>query len=401
MPSASERGALRLGVAGAMNALSQGSQIAVVAVLAGDEQVGSLAAAIALFTPLMFMVQGRAQDLIATAPHDPAQTRRALAGRIGVGLFLAGGAGIGIGAAIGFDGETLLAGAFLALARGAEVGSQMSYGEYLHEGRPRLVARSLWLRSILTVVATVALVAVFETGASAAAALALAWLVALVAVDRRGLFPTGAHGMEPAELKRLRRSSFELGFAFSLAALIPGVPRLALFWFDGTGDLGRFATVAFVARAPAQVPLAMSQAIGPEIARELREHPGRMPGHLRRALLTAAGFGVVWTAIGFVVIRTLVPEILESGYVASVFTSLVLLAGSAALFVSTPLEQAAIAARTTFANMNVLIASALVATVTAAVAVPAMGIEGAALALFAANLFRLGALSAVIGGVLR
>lgn len=119
MPSASERGALRLGVAGAMNALSQGSQIAVVAIVAGDDQVGSLAAAIALFTPLMFMVQGRAQDLIATGTHDPAQTRRALAGRITVGLVLATGVGIGIGAAIGFDGETLLAGTFLAVARGA------------------------------------------------------------------------------------------------------------------------------------------------------------------------------------------------------------------------------------------------------------------------------------------
>ncbi len=145
MPTGSERGALRPGVAGAMKAPSQGSQMAVVAIFAGDEQVGSPVAAIALFTPLMFLVQGRAQDLIATASHEPADTRRALAGRIAVGLVLATGAGIGLGAAIGFDGETLLAGTFLALARGAEVGSQTSYGEYLHPGSPHLVDRSLWL----------------------------------------------------------------------------------------------------------------------------------------------------------------------------------------------------------------------------------------------------------------
>lgn len=190
-----------------------------------------------------------------------------------------------------------------ALAKAIETVSDLMYGFFQKHSRLNLMARSMILRSLGSVVAAAA---ILFSGGSVPAALAgqfLAWVAVCIAFDLPGALalerPAGGIG-RPAfgRLHRLALDSLPLGIEGLLVHVSTGLPRLLLAGLAGLEALGYFTTVAYVYQAATTLQQSVNQAILGRLARDWqRGRAAQFYALLLRLAITVCALSLIFAAL--------------------------------------------------------------------------------------------------------
>jgi O-antigen/teichoic acid export membrane protein len=368
----------------AANGLSQWAVLSVIAKLGSAEMLGEYALAAAVTLPVAMLAHLNMRAVLATdvkGAHSFADYRAArlianAAAALAFVTFSLAKGGL-VGAAIFLLGISLL----------IENTSDLLYAVMQRRDRMDLIAKSMILRSGLSMVFVAGAVWLLRDVASACAGLLLSRLATLILVDRR-------YGQTEAGVRHdpwaVLRVSLPLGFTLLLISLTTNVPRYAIEHFLGTRELGIFAAVAsFVALGSTFV-----NAMGQSVLTRLAKHfATRDYARMRRAAWQLAAFtfalSFVGTAlavfVGRPVLRLLYrPEFAEYNQVLAVILAAAGFGWTAAMlgYVTTGMRM--------FKAQTVLVAAAAATSALVSYAsVPSLGLYGGALAIGTAGLVQL------------
>ena len=239
--------------------------------LAGPEELGRYALALAVVTPIMMfgglqMRQLQVADARQLYRFEDYFTVR-LAGTLCAGL------GILVIALVGYAWEAAVAILLVALARGFENLSDAHYGLAQRHQHLDLVAQSMMLRGVVGLLALGIGYYVSEELGVGLLAMAAAWGLVWGLFDRittrRWRNPAGSEPTWNPRLKprlRLARVAAPLGIAMLLVTLNPNVPRYFIEAVIGLEALGLFAAMAHFVVAGRMIIDAFCQAASPRLA---------------------------------------------------------------------------------------------------------------------------------------
>jgi O-antigen/teichoic acid export membrane protein len=362
----------------------------------GAVAVGEFALAVAVTTPIMMFAQLRLRDVVATdttgeRPFSDYLTLTALTAVAAIPVVLV--------VAWLLEGWTPLLWTVLAwaTARGIESLSLILYGLEQQRDEMSRVGRSMIARGVLAVILVAVVFSLTHRVALAAAAIASAYAAVLVLYDARGTFREilNTEGFRRPEFRALRTlaiGALPLGVFALLTSLNDNIPRLLLNGAHGIAALGVFGAFGFIIVGGSTVTRALGQAAGPRLAGALAKDDailfrtqllnllGVAIGLAVLALAVAALFGAVFLRLAFG------PEFAAH---QSDFMLVVFYAGL--LFMASPLTVALIAARRYRAQMAIQIAAVASVLLVGIVAIPPLGITGAALSLIAGGVVRVSA----------
>jgi O-antigen/teichoic acid export membrane protein len=368
----------------AANGLSQWAVLSVLAKLGSAEMLGEYALAVAVTLPVAMLAHLNMRAVLATdvtGAHSFADYRAArfvanAAAAIAFAVFSLVEGGL-VGAAVFLLGISLL----------VENTSDLLYAVMQKRDRMDLIAKSMILRSALSIVFVAAAVSLLRDVAAACAGLLLSRVASLVLVDRRyGRTETGVLHDPWGVL----RTSLPLGFTLLLISLTTNVPRYAIERFLGTRELGIFAAVAsFVALGSTLV-----NALGQSVLTRLAKHFATSDyAHMRRLAWQLAAFTLALSAVGTAlaasvgrpVLRLLYrPEFAEYNDVLAFILAAAGLGWTAAMlgYVTTGMRM--------FKAQTLLVAAAAATSAIVSYAsVPSLGLYGGALAIGSAGAVQL------------
>lgn len=359
----------------------------------GAIAVGEFALAVAVTTPIMMFAQMRLRDVVATDatgehPFSDYLTLTALNAAAAIPVVMI--------VAWLLEGWTPLLWTVLAwaTARGIESLSLILYGLEQQRDEMSRVGRSMIARGVLAVILVAVVYSLTHRVALAAAAIAAAYAVVLVLYDARGTFREilkidGIQRPRWRSLRTLALGALPLGVFALLTSLNDNIPRLLLNGTHGMAALGVFGAFGFIIVGGSTVTRALGQAAGPRLAGALAKDDATL---FRTQLLSLLG-----VAIGLAVLALVLAAIFGAVFLRLAFGSefaahqsdfMLVVFYAGLLFMASPLTVALIAARRYRAQMVIQIAAVASVLVVGIVAIPALGITGAALSLIAGGTIR-------------
>jgi O-antigen/teichoic acid export membrane protein len=379
--------------AGLVYALAQWGVLVACARLGTMELLGEFALGLAITAPVMLLARMNLRTLQATDARGAYGFEHYLGLMV---LNVLGGVLLccAIALVAGYSARASLVIALLALAKGFEALSEVFYGALQKAERMGLIARSLIVKSVLSVVFVALALRLTGSAAAAAAALGLSWAVVLFLFDapayRRefgGGWPWGRLWRTPwrdegVRLKSLLGLASALGITALLGSLRPNVPRYLLEANFGQAELGRYAALAYFTALGGRVVHALGQAVSPRLGRYHAAGDQRRYG---RALAGFAGGAVlvgVCAIAGAVLFgRWALTLFYGAAYARNLELFIWLMAAAALEYVCVSLQTGLTAARELKAQALMLTASVVVVALGCAWWVPSRGPIGAAWAL--------------------
>lgn len=394
-------------------AACQWGMLVALAKLGSPEMVGRFAFALAVTAPVFMLTNLQLRAVQATDMTD----RFAFADYLGLrtlctGLALCIIAGFACFSHCSFTIAAVIV--VVGAAKGFESISDAIYGLVQRHERMDLIARSMMLKGLISIVAFTFAIALTGRLVLGAAALAGAWCVTLCTYDfglaRRFAGIGRWAGSRPAfvprfplrTLPKLIWLSLPLGITMMLGSLNTNVPRYFIEHYTGTRALGFFAAIAYLMVAGNLVINAVGQSATPRLA--FRYVSGDV-GAFRALLLKLCGVAVVPGGIGILIAVLAGKPVLrllyraEYGSYSGVFTLLMIAAAIG--YVASIMGYGMTAARI-FKPQPALFAAVVLILLAACFRwVPAYGLRGAAFALILAAIAQLAGSLAILLPALR
>jgi O-antigen/teichoic acid export membrane protein len=374
--------------------------LVVLAKLGSAEMMGQFALGFAVSAPVFILANLSLRAVLVTDVRGDHRFEDYLALRLitaFAGLFI----NAGVAGLVGYRWETRAVIVVVGVAKAIEAVADILYGLMQKHERMDLMARSIVMRGVLSVLALGA--GVYLTGRVlwGLVLVAAVWALVLAGYD----LPTGGRllgtGIRPrwerVDLVRLTGMSLPLGVTAMLISLSATVPRYFVERFRGEQELGAFVAMASLVTIGSTVVNALGQSASPRLA---TYYAAGASASARRLLMGLIGLGVLLGGAGVLIAVAWGREVLTALYrpeyadhVAAFV--LIMLAGGIG-YVASFLWYAMTAARLFRVQMPLFAWVAAVALVACAALVPSNGVLGAAqasVATCAANLLGVGAVS--------
>lgn len=259
--------------------LGQWLLVVLLARLQSPQVVGEFALALGITAPIYLLVGLNLRVVQATDARGTWQLPEYLRLRHLLNLLAFSGSLIA-----GFiaGGDIAAVVAVVAAAKAAEAVSQTYYGFFQRCERLDLVARSLLLRVGVSTASFSVTLLVVPGLLPATLSLLAAWLLTLMAHDRRiarqmlaaDLAATSSSTQEKPDKKSvlpLARLALPLGLSAGVSSLAVNLPRYLLLAVAGATTLGVFAALAYLSQAIATVTGAMGNSVVPRMAQHHRD----------------------------------------------------------------------------------------------------------------------------------
>ena len=174
--------------------------------------------------------------------------------------------------ATAYRGEIALTIAGFALTKGVETLSDVVYGLWQQHERMDLVAQSLMLRGVLSLIVSAICFAAFHSVWIAVCGMAAAWTGVFVAFDLRFAVVTAGNWQSVLPrfsaplMKQLVRLSLPLGIVAMLVSLNVNIPRYLISQMHSVRDLGIFSALGYMLIAGTMIVNALGQSASPRLA---------------------------------------------------------------------------------------------------------------------------------------
>jgi O-antigen/teichoic acid export membrane protein len=205
----------------------------------------------------------------------------------------------------------------------------------------------------------------------------------------------------PPILKKIAALSLPLGLIYFFDTLIINVPRYGLDHFQGRDAVGYYSALAYLIVAGTTVVTAMAEASRTRLALAYVKSASTYFGQVRKLLVLAGGIGLLGCIFSWTLGPWMLAVVYRKDYAAYGYVLNLLMVSAALWYVAIFLAAALTSARQ-FASQVPLFAVGAIATgIGTWVLVPTHGLAGAALALGAGMLVRIGGGALQLGRVLR
>jgi O-antigen/teichoic acid export membrane protein len=306
-----------------------------------------------------------------------------------------------ISAAASYRGEMLVVLIALSLAKAFESLSDVVAGLLQRHERLDLAARALTVRGVVSLFVFAAVFATTRKVTSACIALAVTWGAVVGLYDltlARRLLRTG-NGFFSASMTRMRElltNSLPLGIVMTLISLNTNLPRYMVVHYLGAGQLGIFASLAYLLTAVNLLTLALGQAASARMARLF------IVGELqafRHVLAKLAAFGmsvgVLACGIALAFGKTLLTVLYGPSYASHDGLLLILASTVGVSAIGSFMGVAATSAQSFRAQVPVIAAMTITTLATSWILVPLLGLNGAGIALLLSAIVQLCGLALV------
>lgn len=404
----SSRANLAWAVAGAMTATAaQWLVVIVLSRLGNPEVTGYYSYALAVTGPIVVFANFNLRTIQATDVRDEFAFRDFL--RLRSGLLALAAVAIGIAAGVQGNSRTMSVMLLIGAAKLVEALSDVAHGFFQRVERMDLIAISVMVRAVLTVVAVAAVYgATRNLSAACAAALivtaAVAWLfdraVAVALLARSG--HNRGTSSRPGRRRRLRTLfvlAWPLGAMALLDALLPNLPRYYLKAHYGLGAVGIYSAVAYLMFLGNFFITALGQAATPRLASAYHTSAAAF----RRVVwqLTAIGtaLGVAGVVFALVAGRFMLQKVYGPAFAAHAVLFVWVMVGAGIFYVTSLLWYATVAARRIPSQAIIQSVAVGVTAAACAILVPRAGLLGASWALNAGFVVRLVGCAVALVGV--
>lgn len=378
-------------------AISQWGVLVVLAKLGTPTMVGQFALGLAVTAPVIMFSNLQLRGLLAT----DARRQFYFGDYFGLRLLMTSLAMvviIGIAVVTGYRLETAVVVVLVGVMKAFDAISDVFYGLLQQYERMDRIAKSMMVKGVLSLLFLSAGVYLTRSVAVGAALMAAAMLARLVLYDlpsgRLALAAnSGTEGVISGSIrprfamdtmKQLFVLALPLGLVMMLLSLNTNIPRYLLERYLGEGELGIFASLAYLLSAGTMVISALGQSASPRLAQTYTGN--RMPA-FRRLVFQLLGIGALLGVTGILISVFLGKELLTLFYTSTYADSadvLVLVMIAAAIgYLSSFMGHAMTAAR--YLKIQLPLFVVVVASTSAAslYLIPELGMKGAGLALIA------------------
>ena len=378
----------------------QWAMLVVLAKLGSAEMMGQFALGFAVSAPVFILANLSLRAVLATDVREDHRFEDYLALRLITalaGLFI----NAGVAGLVGYRWETRAVIVLVGVAKAIEAVADILYGLMQKHERMDLIARSIVMRGVLSVLALGA--GVYLTGRVlwGLVLVAAVWALVLAGYD----LPTGGRllgtGIRPrwerVDLVRLTGMSLPLGVTAMLISLSATVPRYFVERFRGEQELGAFVAMTSLVTIGSTVVNALGQSASPRLA---TYYAAGDSASARRLLMGLIGLGVLLGGAGVLIAvawgREALTALYRPEYAEHVVAFVLIMLAGGIRYVASFLWYAMTSARLVRVQMPLFAWVAAVALVACAALVPSNGLLGAAQASVAtctANLLGVGAVS--------
>ena len=390
------------------------SQLGIVFVLSPTpEYVGQFALGLAIAGPVFFLLGLELPVLLSSDAERHYSFNEYLAlslttAPLSVAIVL-GVASIG-----NFEGAAATVIAGVAISKVVETTGFLLHGLFQQRERMDRVAKSLFLKGPLGLVALTITVEATNSVALGVLALTGVWAVVLIGYD----IPTAVRMLRNPEREssswslirprgslrrrgRLAWIALPLSAARGTAALGATIPRLLVERSLGTTQLGIFAAIASVNRILDLFSSAVGKSVVPRLARyHVEGKRGAFVGIVARVAAMAAALGALGVLAAALFGESILRLVFGEEYARGEVLTIVVLAGALNVL-SKPLTSALIAVRYLRVRFVIIALSVAAIAITALMAVPDHGLVGAAWSLVAGAAVRSGGSAVVVGFAVR
>src|SRR5918997_3577222 len=303
---------------------AQWAMLVVLAKIGSPQMVGQFALGLAICAPLVMFSNLELRAVQATDAIHRYRFGDYLVLRI-IATTLALAALVAIVLVVGYRGQTALTILVIGVAKGFESVSDLFYGLFLQHEQVDRMAKSLLIKSPLSLGGLGLGVYLTNSVVGGACGLSIVWAILLFGYDARNgarLLKTasrepagpndepGRHGIAK-RLRDLAWLALPLGIVGLLVNLYPNIPRYFVAEYSGASALGIFATMAYTVVAGIKLVDSLAQSVGPRLA---GHHAAGDEARFRIVLLKAVGIGLSFGAAGVMLVLLVGPEILTLFY---------------------------------------------------------------------------------------
>jgi lipopolysaccharide/colanic/teichoic acid biosynthesis glycosyltransferase/O-antigen/teichoic acid export membrane protein len=376
----------------------QWAMLVVLAKLGSAEMMGQFALGFAVSAPLFILANLSLRAVLVTDVRGDHRFGDYLALRLITtlaGLVI----NVGVAVLVGYRWETSTVIVLVGVAKAIEAVADILYGLMQKRERMDLMARSIVMRGVLSVLALGAGVYLTSRVLWGLVLMAAVWALVLVGYDLptgRRLLGTGIRPRwERVDLVRLTGLSLPLGVTAMLISLSATVPRYFVERFRGEQELGAFVAMVSLVTIGSTVVNALGQSASPRLATYYAAGDNASAGKILMGLI---GLGVLLGAAGVLIAlawgREVLTALYRPEYAEHVGAFVLIMLAGGISYVASFLWYAITSARLFRVQMPLFASVVAVALVVCAALVPSNGLLGAAQASVAtctANLLGVGA----------
>ncbi len=309
---------------------------------------------------------------------------------------------IGAASAVaGYRGEVLVVLFTLSLAKAFESWSDVIAGLLQRHERLDLAARAVGLRGVMSLVVFASVFATTRKLSAACISLAITWGAVVCVYDMalaRSVLEKGEgfFSASTAKMWELLVTSLPLGIVMTLISLNANLPRYLIVHYLGAGQLGVFASLAYLLTAVNLLALALGQAASARMATMFAL--GDLT-RFRKVLAKLAGFGAgiggvaCVLALGFG--KTLLKVLYGPSYSSHEGLLLILAATAGLSTIATFMGFAATSAQSFRAQVPVIAGMTVTTLAGSWLLIPLLGLNGAGIALLLSAMVQLAGLTFV------
>ena len=307
----------------------------------------------------------------------------------------------GISECSGYAGPVTAVVLAVGLAKSFEAVGDVVYGLFTQREQLHYMAKSMIARGILSLSAIAVGLKITGSVLSAAIALAVVNALVLLCYDlRNGAFILTKSGRDTTRcigwwpcprwdrrrLIQMTLMTLPMGAVALLSSLNINIPRYFIERFSGEHALGIFIAMAYMQVAGTTVVRALGQSVCSRLATYYADF--NIPAY-RNIMLKLLGAGVLLSVVGVLIAWGAGPQLLsviyKPEYAAYSHTFVLLMVGSAGLYLAMFLGYGLTAARQLNVQTTLMLVASIITTAMCAVLVPHGGINGAAMALIIGN----------------
>jgi O-antigen/teichoic acid export membrane protein len=248
--------------------LSQWGMIMVLAKLGSPKMVGGFTLGLAVTAPIIFIFDLQLRSVIATDSKNEFTFRDYLTLKAFTSLLtlLILASVILIGS---YKGETAFVIFLVGLAKLIESIIELHYGFYQKHERMDMIAKSLLMRGICSLLIMAILISFSRSLVMATAGFSMSWLLILLfqEVPNVKQMQSGhAATLKLKAVKKLFLTSLPLGLVMMITSLYANIPRYVIQHVIGTEAVGYFSALFYIVTAGNLVISAVGQTISPRLA---------------------------------------------------------------------------------------------------------------------------------------
>ena len=302
-----------------------------------------------------------------------------------------------IALASGYRGKTLALILAVGLAKSFEAVSDVVFGLLQETENLRRIAFSMLAKGALSVLAVAVVMRLTGDLFLSALAMAACWAALLCFYDLPAahLLTSIRPVADPRTLVNLAWLAAPIGCVAALGSLTTNVPRYTIEANLGSVGLGHFAAVAYLFVAGRHPELTVGAAVAPRLAHHFLTDLDGYRRLTRRTVAGAVGLGILGVVIAAVAGRLVLTIAYAPEYAREAPVLLWMAVAAGAGFANKALSFSVTAARRLAAQLPIAVASLAIAAIASYVLVPRWGLIGAAWAVLATEMTRLGCLSAI------